>query len=201
MDYYLVSEFLREVNPGNTRKNHGTRRGGHREWLEAHYAQEHGTQMSEHTEKFDTSWDWGTISDYNPETDQLPEGVYTFELASKGPDEAVSAQYDPQGKKTRAKFTFIVVDDNDYEGRVVHQWWNISLNDRAPLRKVVDALMGGRLERNTRVTQALLGKRMTATLRYEPSKTNPDRLYPKLESPLPIRTRRKAEPVSDEVPF
>lgn len=152
------------------------------------------------TDKVDTSFDWGTVSDYNPDTELIPEGVYTFELAAKGEDEPVNPTYDPSGKKKRAKFTFVVVDDEDYEGKLVHQWWNISLHERAPLRKVVDALMGGRLDKDTRVTaEKLLGRRMKATLRHEPSKSSPDKIYPKLESPLPLRKRKSA--TDDDVPF
>lgn len=151
------------------------------------------------TQNFNTlvnDFDFGVVGQYNRSGDGtqyelVPEGPYVLELVGKGEDEPVAKEWNPTGKKMRARFTFKVVDDPDYEGKTVSDFFTISLHEKAPLYGVVKALLGGKVPADVRITKELLiGKRMQAMVEHRQSKSNPDRSYAKINAPTPVRQRK-----------
>jgi len=173
-----------------------------------------------------TSWQTGkTVEDYNSGGDfVLPEeDTYTLKLVDKDPDEPVAAEFNKTGKpKFRAKFKFEIVDDDDFGGTVINQFYTISLNEKSNLLPVVRALVGRDLEPTDRIgwedgvwtddagnefsVVGIGGKKMKATIKHE--KKEDGRIFPKIVGPIALRARggkKAAEPVepeeSEDVPF
>lgn len=150
---------------------------------------------------FDSSdWSLGSTADYEGGGPLLPLGNYTLELIGKGPDEPQKPEYDPEGKKRRAQFTFEVVEDtNDhvddagnpvsYVGTRIKPFYTISLHEKSKLRPVVEALMGGKLQRDQRVGADLIGRRMKATIQHGTAEST-GKPYAYIAAALPVRPPR-----------
>jgi hypothetical protein len=147
-----------------------------------------------------TVGDFDTLPEYTPP----PVGIYHFKLVRKDPNTLVDARFNTSGKpKYQAKFHFEIFNSPDpqWNGEIVHQYYNISLNELSNLRKVVEALIGRPLLptdkmgwKDGQVTNAdgtisnvvgIGGRMMTATLTHR--KAESGRIYPKLEGFIPYK--------------
>lgn len=148
-----------------------------------------------------SAWSLGTVRDFSGTGEKFEypvEDTYTFEFVEKGPDEPVAEKYNPNGNKFKARFTFRIVGDEDYEGTDIYQWYTLSLNEKSNLRPVVEALLGGPLTAGQEITsEALIGKRMKAMLKHR--KTEEGKVYVRLEGAIPVRDKKKTG--GDEPPF
>lgn len=93
----------------------------------------------------------------------VPEdGIYTMELI--GFDEPVESAFDPE--KQRIKLKFQIVEDEEYDGVEVHQWYGLSMHIRAKLYPVIKALRGGEdIDEDEEVDlEDLIGKKIQGTL-------------------------------------
>lgn len=161
-----------------------------------------------------------TVSEYAGDF-VLPEvGMYTFKLVEKGPDEKMLPKYDKTGEKKRARFYFEIIDDPDYKGQRIMQFFTISFNEKAALTPFIEAGIGRKLKGSDRVgwkqnpndpdsvgIENIVFRAMLTHDKKVDDQGN-ERVYPKLSTPIPAKqsTRgrakvEEAEPVTEEVPF
>lgn len=125
----------------------------------------------------------------------VPEdGVYTLELI--GFDDPVASSFDAD--KERIKLKFAVIDDEEYDGVEVHQWYGVSMHVRARLYGVVKALRGGAdIDEHEDIDlEDLIGKKVQGTLEQvtKPRRDNPEEkvTFANVVSVAPIRRKKNA---------
>ena len=91
----------------------------------------------------------------------------------------------------------MLVDDEDWEGFVLKQYINISLNDKSALRPFVEAMLGRDLEAKEKIgwrdnpatnTTGIGNLRFRAILKED--RKEDGRVFGRLDSPLPLKSRR-----------
>lgn len=119
-------------------------------------------------------------------------GVYTLEFM--GYDDPVPSSFDED--KLRMKLKFEVVDDEEYEGVTVNQWYGVSMHVRSKLYPVIKALRGGQeIDEDEDINlDELIGARIQGTLDKieKPDKNDPTRTieFPVLVAASPIRKKK-----------
>jgi hypothetical protein len=159
------------------------------------------------TQTYQQDTDWlaaGTVGDYEGQF-VLPEiGTYVFRLVEKSPDELKKPEYQKTGEDKQAKFFFEILDDPDYADARVMQWFAISFNERSALRPFVEAGIGRKLKKTDKVgwkqnpndpdSVGIENLTFRATLTHNVK--GPDKIYPKLSSPLPLKPAEKEKYVA-----
>lgn len=138
------------------------------------------------------SWDGFAIPSFDAankpleEFPVIPEGLYELELVDIGPRVPLNPEFDPEQKKRKAKFTFEVRNDPEWEGTKVTAWYTISMHKLANLLPVVKALMGGKIDPSQPFRkETLIGRRMQAMLSHRTDKEG--RTWPNIDSVMALR--------------
>lgn len=132
---------------------------------------------------------------------QIPdEGVYTAEFTAYG--EAQVSQFD--ANKQRIELTFTIVDDDDFDGVEVKQWFGLTMHEQSHLYPVVKALLGEEVDPDDEIDlEDLIGKRCQIAVVH---KTKPrkdgsgEATFANIDSATPLRRKKKtaAAPPPDE---
>lgn len=143
-----------------------------------------------------------------PDWTPPPVNIYHFRLVRKDPNTPVNPMYDTTGKKVQAKFYFVIIDCEDptLNGIEIRQFYTISLNEKANLRPIVEALIGRNLLPTDKMgwkdgfaadgstIVGIGGKTMTATLTHD--RRDNGKVYARLMGPIPYRPQPVAAPVA-----
>lgn len=132
---------------------------------------------------------------------QIPdEGSYVAEFTAYG--EAQVSQFD--ANKQRIELTFTIVDDEDFEGLEIKQWFGLTMHEQSKMYPVVKALIGGDVDPDEEIDlEDLIGKRcqITVTHTTKPRKDGTgEATYANIDSATPLRRKKKAatQPADDD---
>jgi len=136
-----------------------------------------------------------------------PVGQYGLKLARKHPTTPVKPEFNDSGKpKFQAQFEFEIIeaDDEQWLGHIIKQYYTISLNEKANLRPVIEALAGRPLLPTDRMgwkdgTQVdaqgnvwnvvgIGGKTMRATITHKTNQRG--QTLPKIMGPIPWKAKK-----------
>jgi hypothetical protein len=153
-------------------------------------------------------FDAPSFEESNTGFELIEPGFYRLRLTGIDDPVPQSAEFDKTGKKKRALFRFTVVG-GEWDDYQITQWYNLSMNESSFLYPVVKSLMGGTVNPDTRPNRAtLVGREMMATIGHTDKKPGDDRVWPTIQSTLPVRSiasswQKKAEqgPVTDPIEF
>ena len=165
------------------------------------------TQMQEQTqapmnlEQGDLdSWEIPSVQNSNRSFEPIPDGVYDLEITTIS--DPFDSTFDGKTKK-QVIIEFTIVNDADYQGEKIREYYTISMHEQAKMYGLAKAVFGASLDKTKSIRPSwLMNKRIRGLIETPEPRDDGRRVWPKLVRPMALPQSRSvpADPETGELP-